>query len=101
MTLVDRVKNILLTPKTEWPKIAEETATTQSIFVNYVAILAAIGPIAMAIAIVAFGAMLGIGAAIVSYVIALVSVVILTWIADALAPSFGGEKNFVQALKLV
>ena len=101
MTLVDRVKNILLTPKTEWPKIAEETATTQSIFVNYVAILAAIGPIAMAIAIVAFGALLGIGAAIVSYVIALVSVVILTWIADALAPSFGGEKNFVQALKLI
>ncbi len=36
MALVDRVKNILLTPKTEWPKIAAETATTQSIFVGYV-----------------------------------------------------------------
>jgi hypothetical protein len=101
MGLVDRVKNILLTPQTEWPKIAEETATTQSIFTSYVVILAAIGPLAMAISMVAFGALLGIGAAIVSYVVALVSVVILTWIAAALAPSFGGEKNFVGALKLV
>jgi hypothetical protein len=101
MTLVDRVKNVLLTPKTEWPKIAEESATTQSIFVNYVAILAAIGPIAMAISIVAFGALIGIGAAIVNYVVALVSVLVLTWIADVLAPSFGGEKNFVGTLKLV
>ena len=30
MNLVDRVKNILVSPQTEWPKIAEETATTQS-----------------------------------------------------------------------
>jgi Yip1 domain len=101
MTLVDRVKNILLTPKTEWPKIAGETETTQSIFVNYVAILAAIGPIAMAISIMAFGGLIGIGAAIVSYIIAFVSIIVLTWIADALAPTFGGTKNFVQALKLV
>ena len=27
MNLVDRVKNILLTPKTEWPTIAAESAT--------------------------------------------------------------------------
>ena len=30
MALIDRVKNILLSPKTEWPKIAGETATVQS-----------------------------------------------------------------------
>ena len=34
MALIDRVKNILLTPKTEWPIIAAETATAQSIFVT-------------------------------------------------------------------
>ncbi len=94
MGLVERVKNILLTPKTEWPRIAEEAATTQSIFVGYVLILAAIGPIALALR----G---GIAAAVFSYVVALVVVFVVTLIADALAPSFGGEKNFVQSLKLV
>jgi hypothetical protein len=49
MALIDRVKNILLTPKTEWPTIAGEAATLQSIFVGYVLILAALGPIALAI----------------------------------------------------
>ncbi len=97
MALVERVKNILIAPKTEWPKIAEETATTQSIFVSYVVILAAIGPLAIAIR----GGMIGAAAAVFSYVVALVVVFIVTLIADALAPSFGGEKNFVQSLKLV
>ena len=97
MALVERVKNILVTPKTEWPTIAEETATTQSIFVGYVVILAAIGPLAIAIR----GGMIGVAAGVFSYIVALVVVFVVTLIADALAPSFGGEKNFVQSLKLV
>ena len=47
MNLVDRVKNILLAPKDEWPKIAPESETTQSMYVGYIMILAAIGPIAI------------------------------------------------------
>ncbi len=97
MGLVERVKNILLAPKTEWPKIAEETATTQSIFVGYVLILAAIGPVALAIR----GGVPIAAGAVLSYVLALGVVFVVTLIADALAPSFGGEKNFVQSLKLV
>ena len=31
MNLVDRVKNVLLTPKTEWPVIAAETTTQKDI----------------------------------------------------------------------
>ena len=49
MALVDRVKNILLSPQTEWPTIAAESATVQSILTGYVLILAAIGPLALAI----------------------------------------------------
>jgi hypothetical protein len=101
MALVDRVKNIIVAPATEWPKIAEEPATTQSIFTGYVLILAAIGPIAMAIVSVASGGMLGISGAIVRYIVSLVVVFVVTWIADALAPSFGGQKDFVASLKLV
>ena len=97
MALIDRVKNILITPKTEWPTIAGEAATTQSIYVGYVLILAAIGPVALMLR----GGMLGITFAIVSYIVALVVVFAAALIVDALAPSFGGEKNLVQSLKLV
>jgi hypothetical protein len=97
MALVDRVKNILLTPKTEWPKIAEEAATAQSIYVGYVMILAAIGPIAMTIR----GGVFGTAAALLGYAISLGITFVLALIVDALAPTFGAEKNFLQSLKLV
>ena len=97
MALLDRVKNILLTPKTEWPKIAEETATAQSIYIGYVMILAAIGPIAMLLRGSIFGATI----AVLSYAIALGITFLLALIVDALAPTFGAEKNFIQSLKVV
>ena len=97
MALVDRVKNILLSPQTEWPTIAAETATVQSILTGYVLILAAIGPIAIALRYFGFG----IAGAIVTYVMSLVSLFVISWIVDMLAPNFGGEKNFVQSFKLV
>ena len=74
MNLVDRIKNILLSPRTEWPKIAGETATVQSLYVGYILILAAI-------------------ALVITYLMAL--------IVDLLAPTFNGTKDFTQSLKLV
>ena len=97
MALIDRVKNILLTPKTEWPTIASETSSVQSILTGYALILAAIGPIALAIRFMS----LGIVAAVITYVVSLISLFVFAWIVDMLAPSFGGEKNFVQSFKLV
>ncbi|HEV3239502.1 MAG TPA: Yip1 family protein [Casimicrobiaceae bacterium] len=97
MNLIDRVKNILLQPKVEWPKIATESATPQSIYLGYIVILVAIAP--LAILLRTGGA--GLVAAVVHYVIALAVTFLLALIVDALAPTFGGEKNFVQSLKLV
>ena len=97
MALVDRVKNILLTPKTEWPKIDAEQASVPSILTSYVLILAAIGPIAVAIRLMSFGIM----SAVVMYVTSLISVFVIAWIVDMLSPTFGGAKNFVQSFKLV
>lgn len=94
MNLITRVKNILLQPKVEWPAIAAESATPQSIYVGYVLILAAIGPLVLLLR-------MSIVAAVVQYVIALVVTFLLALIVDALATTFGGEKNFVQSLKLV
>ena len=99
MLQIDRLKNILLTPKTEWPVIAGETATVQSLYVSYIMILAAIGPVALALR---FGiASAGVTFAIVNYVVALAVAYVLALVIDALAPSFGGEKNFVRSLQLV
>src|SRR3954470_969506 len=96
MNTIDRVKNILVAPRTEWPRIKEEPATVASLYVGYILILAAIGPIALVLR-----APSTIGLAIVSYVISLVMAYLLALVVDALAPTFGGEKAFVQSLKLV
>ena len=100
MSLVDRVKGILLSPKEEWPKIGSETATVPSIYSSYIMILAAIGPIAMMLRSMFFGFFGAIVGAIVMYVVALGCTYVMALIVDALATTFGGEKNFVQSLKL-
>ena len=118
MNLVDRVKNILLSPKTEWPVIEQEQTDVKSLYLNYIMILAAIPAIAGVIAAMLFGGLLGavagrpgVGAgmtggfaivhAIVSYIITLAVVFIVALIVDALAPTFGGTKSQINALKLV
>ena len=35
MNLINRVKSILLTPKTEWPVIETETTDVKTLTVNY------------------------------------------------------------------
>lgn len=107
MNLVDRVKNILLTPRTEWPVIETEPGDAGYLFTNYVAILAAIPAVCsfIGIAFVGVGPIrIGIGtalaSAIFSYVLSFVVVYIVALIADALAPTFGGRKDFPSALKL-
>ena len=98
MALLDRLKGILFEPRAEWPKIAAEPATTQSIYTNWVMILAAIGPLAILAS--ASGGESRVQTAVGLYLMALVVTFILALIVDALAPSFGGAKDFVGALKL-
>jgi hypothetical protein len=105
--LIQRVKNILMTPKTEWPVIDSEPSTIGGIYRNYVMILAAIGPVCMLIGLLVFGMPyfafpMGylIGQAVLSYVLALVGCYVLALIIEALAPSFGGTKDRVKAFKV-
>ena len=97
MSMIDRVKNILMSPKTEWPTIAGETTTTQALYTGYIMILAAIGPIAMLLR----SMVVGVAGAIVSYILSLIMIYVVALIVDVLAPTFGGEKNTLQSLKLV
>ena len=107
MNLVDRAKNIILTPRAEWAVIDAEPHTVQGLYTQYVMILAAIGPVASFIgfSIVGIGGYripIGAGVAymVLSYLLALGSVYVLALIIDALAPSFGGTKSFMQAFKV-
>jgi hypothetical protein len=44
--------------------------------------------------------MLGVTVAVITYGVGLAITYLLALIVDALAPTFGGEKNFIQSLKL-
>ena len=59
MGIVDRVKAIITSPKSEWPVIAAETQDVGSIYKNYLIYLAAIGPIALFISMSIFGMSFG------------------------------------------
>ncbi|WP_043115847.1 Yip1 family protein, partial [Pseudacidovorax intermedius] len=112
MNLVQRVQDILLRPKRTWPEIAAESTDTATLYRDYLLILAAIPAVAGFIGLSIIGAgvfgvrfrvpiVSGLVQAIVSYVLSLVMVYVLALIVDALAPSFGGRRNPIQALKLV
>ena len=102
--LIERVKAILLTPQTEWPVIAREPGDTAGLFTRYVAILALIPALAGFIGTSLIGRYVplfsGLMSAIVSYVMAFVVTFVVALIVDALAPTFGAQKNFPNALKL-
>lgn len=95
--LIARAKAIILTPKVEWPVIADETATIGSLYTKYAIFLAAIQAIAQLIGSLLFGySFLGLtyrpgvtaalSSAVAQYVMGLVSVAIIAVIADLLAP---------------
>jgi hypothetical protein len=105
MDLVTRVKNILTSPKTEWPVIAGESTGTGALYGGYVVPLAAIPPIATIIGNLLFSGAMTFGQSvtigIVQFVMALVGVYVLGLIASKIAPSFGGKDDLTQGLKLV
>jgi hypothetical protein len=109
--LVERVKGILLRPNSEWDVIDVEPATAKGLFTGYACILAAIPVVCGVIG----GQLLGhsflgvtvrpplvtsIVGAVLGYVLSLVMVFVIGLIIDALAPTFDGQKNQIQALKV-
>jgi Yip1 domain len=111
MNMVDRIKNICLTPKTEWDVIEPEQSDTQSLFMKYLAPLAGIYALATFISTSLIGTSTflgtirhsiayGIGAALISFVFLLIGVLILSIVINQLAPSFDAQKNTEQSMKL-
>lgn len=113
MNLFERVKGILLNPRAEWSIIEREPGDVAYLFMNYVAILAAIpavcgfiGSSLIGISLSGLGTVrvpivTGLVGAVVGYLLTFAMVYIVALLADLLAPTFQGQKNFENALKLV
>ena len=109
--MVGRIRRILLEPKAEWARIDPEPDSVAGIFTRWVLVLAAIPALAGLIGALVFGyGVFGIvyrpsiaetvGAALVRYVLTVAGTFVLALIIDALAPSFGGTRSKVQAVKV-
>ena len=114
MGIIDRVKNIMITPKTEWDVIAAETTPVKNVVVGYVIPLAVISAIAGFVSSALIGHSMGFlggtyrtpmmwALALMLYRIlaGVAGAFVLAFIVDALAPTFGGQKSYEQAMKLV
>jgi len=108
MNTLNRAANILLEPQSEWSAIARERSDPKSLYLGYVAILAILPAAATLISTSLVGSVgfgrLGAGialqAALAGYLMSLAMVLVLAFVASALAPRFGGQGDFGQALKL-
>jgi len=112
MNIVDRVKNILVTPKTEWVTIEAERMPSTQLLTSYLLLLALIpaacqfigqGFIGTTVLGIKVGGTLtwGIRSALTSYLSSVGGAYLAAWVINLLATSFGSEKNFNQAFALV
>jgi Yip1 domain len=111
--IITRAKSMLLSPRAEWPLVAAEPDTVGGLYSGYIAVVAAIPAIVHFLSSTLIGVSVpflgafrvplaaGITTAVLRYVLSLIGTFVVALIVDALAPSFGGEKNRVQALKTV
>jgi len=112
MNLVERVKGILVNPKAEWQVIAGESGAPQTLYPAYIIPLAAISPVANLIGMtmvgisvpmagtIRIGFFSGLASAVTGFALALVGVYVVGLLIDALAPTFGAQKNPAQAFKV-
>jgi hypothetical protein len=107
MNLVERAKNIITTPKTEWAVVASEEPNIQQILMGYVLPLALIPAIASVIGWGILGTALiksftwGIAMGLVQFISAFITVYLAALVINMLAPSFGSEKNMGRSIQLV
>jgi hypothetical protein len=107
MNLVDRAKNIIIKPDDEWAVVANEEPNIQQILIGYVLPLALIPAIAVIIGwglVGTFGFTsftYGIAMGLVQLITAFLSVLVTAFVIDALATSFGSQKNMGRAVQLV
>ena len=112
MNVIERAKSILLNPAETWPVIDAEPATVASIYQQWLIIIAAIPAVCHFIGMSLIGAstfgisyrapiLSGLVWGVFGYVLSLVAAFLMALLVDALAPTFGGTKNPIAAMKVV
>ena len=109
--MIERIKNILISPKTEWPVIEAENKPHLEVCTTYVLLLAAIPAIAsfvgtgvigysvLGVRIAGIG--MGLSQAITQYVSMVGGIYLSAFVIDMLADTFGAKKDFNRAFSLV
>ena len=112
MNIIERVKNIITNPKKEWEIIDGESATLSSLLTGYVLPLIVLGAAAGFIGYAFVGIDVGFGIKMkgmnwglyqgLSILISgIISYIVSVYVVDALAGSFGSEKNINKSAQLV
>ena len=111
MNIINRIKQIITSPKTEWEVINSENDSHVKVFTTYVALLALIPAIASFIGkgIIGYNVLgfhygsigLGIRHAIIQYITMVGGVYLTAFVIDLLASHFGSRKSFDKAFSLV
>jgi hypothetical protein len=110
MNLVDRVRNICVSPATEWPVIEQEITPPADLVTGYLLPLAAVGAVAgligsavvsvlisaVGVRVPLIGSLIG---AVVGVAFTVIFCFVIAFIINALAPTFGGRPDMNQALK--
>jgi hypothetical protein len=104
--LIDRIKNIILTPKTEWPVIEAESTTIPQLYKGYVIYLAAFSALMSFVRMSVIGIsffrvplLSGLTFALVNFIFGLLGLYVIGWVIDMLAPTFAGQRDRRQAVK--
>lgn len=111
MDIVARAKAITLSPAATWPEIDVEQHDPKSLFIPYMLILAAIPAVAsfIGMSVVGMGGFgfnfrlpiaSGLAMMVTTYFMSLIMTFGMGWLISALAPTFGGQSNLVQGLKV-
>jgi hypothetical protein len=109
---IARAKAILASPRTEWPVAAAEPASIGGLYTTYIVWIAALPAIAGFIksSLIGTGFMgvhvrtpigAGIAGMVLQYLLSLALAYVMALVINALAGTFNGQKDMVQALKTV
>jgi hypothetical protein len=110
-SLIERIKNIVLTPKTEWRVIEAEPTSVAQLYTGYVVPMAAFAAAMSFIRMSVIGVSLpfggtirtplasGLMSSVVTFILGLIGLFLVGSIINMLAPTFSGGRNQRQALK--
>jgi Yip1-like protein len=102
MDLRKRLTGLLVDPKREWSIIAGEPADVVWLYRHFIAIVAAIPAAALFLRFtLAASPIVGLGAAVARYIIALATPMLVAVVVEKLAPKFRSSGGTAQALRLV